>query len=176
MTEAGSGACGDPQPPLGPGGESPLWRRLLTIDAACAALVSAITLFVFTGVIFRYVLQMPLTWGEEFTRYAFTWLAFLSAALAMKYHGHSAIELLVAQLPDRFRPAQRILVEAIVAAFLILFVYYSYRMAMIAHGQRSSALRLPMSWVYAAAPVSSALMLLYALRNIWATWRGRAAP
>lgn len=164
------------QSPTSPGEQkerSPLMRRLFTVDAVCAALVALIALLVFTGVIFRYILQLPLTWGEEVTRYAFTWLAFLSAALAMKYNGHTAIELLVERLPGRARLVQKLLVQAILIGFLAVFIYYSYRMMMIAHGQRSSALRLPMSYVYAAAPVASVVMLAYALRDTWVTWKTR---
>lgn len=164
----------------GTGGASPgpgkpsLARRFFTIDTICAALVVAITVLIFVGVVFRYVLQMPLTWGEEAVRYSFTWLAFMSAALAMKYHGHAAIDLISAAIPEKARFVQRLIIDLIVIVFLAVFAYYSARMAMIAGGQTSSALRIPMSWVYAAAPVSSVVMLCYGLRNMYFTITGRA--
>ena len=142
-------------------------RGLLSIEGVCGALIIEITALMFAVVIARYVFSVPLIWAEETVRYSFTWLAFLSAAAAMKHGGHIAIELIAAALPAGPERQLKIMVELTVAVFLILLVYYGSQMAIITHGQRSSALGLPMSVVYASGPVGALLMAWYSVKRLF---------
>lgn len=150
------------------------WLRwLFSIEGVCGALVIEITLLMFAVVVTRYIFSIPLLWAEETVRYSFTWLAFLSAAAAMKHGGHIAIELITGALPVGPQRQMRILVEMIVALFLLGLVYYGAQMAMITHGQRSSTLGLPMSLVYASGPTGALLMAWYSAKRLFALIRCR---
>jgi len=74
----------------------------ISIEGICSLVVVEITVLMFAVVVARYVFALPLMWAEETVRYSFTWLAFLSGALAMKHGGHMAMELLAAAMPARF--------------------------------------------------------------------------
>ncbi|MDX9861391.1 MAG: TRAP transporter small permease [Rhodospirillales bacterium] len=139
----------------------PSW--FLSIEGVCSLIVVEITLLMFAVVVARYVFGEPLIWAEETVRYSFTWLAFLSAALAMKHGGHMAIDLLASVVPPRFEHVVRGTVELSVVVFLVMLAYYGIEMTMITHGQSSSALQIPMSFVYASLPVGCSLMAWYSL-------------
>ncbi len=141
-------------------------RWILSIEGVCGILLIEIVTFMFLVVVARYVFSIPLIWFEEIVRYSFTWLAFLSAAVAMKHGGHVAIEMINNLLPSGPERYLKIIVELTVAIFLALLVYYGTKMAIIAHGQRSSAMGLPMSVVYAAGPVGALLMGWYSIMRL----------
>jgi TRAP-type transport system small permease protein len=145
-------------------------RRLLTrLDrvaaaveqAAAVALVLAIVAAVLVQVVMRYIFARPNPWTEELSRYFFIWLSLLGASLATKKEAHFLFESAVAVLPPAARVLVRRAVTVLVAVMLLGVVVLGVRLASLARHQRSPALDLPMVWVYAALPVSAALMLLH---------------
>ena len=125
------------------------------LELVCTVLLVEIVVLLFLNVLARYVFVIPLHWADETVRYSFTWLSFLAAALAMRFGGHMAMDLLTDALPPRASRMTRVAVEIAVILFLGALVFYGYQMAMIAAGQLSSTLRISMMYVYLSAPVGA---------------------
>ncbi len=142
------------------------------LEAVCGFLLVEIVVLLFANVIARYVFVVPLHWADEVVRYSFTWLCFLSGALVMRFAGHMAMDMFTDAFPAPVARTIRIVVETAVVIFLAVLVVYSWQMAQIAGGQKSSTLRISMMWVYLAAPVGSAFMLFYSLRRLVGYLRG----
>lgn len=111
-------------------------------------------------VFWRYVLNNPLAWSEELARYTFVWIVFLSTSIALKQSKHMGIDIIVSLLPANFRKAADILVKLIITAFLVMIIFASREIVMIAMGQSSASLSIPMGLVYLAFPTSAFLMIL----------------
>lgn len=125
------------------------------------ALVLAIVVTVLTQVVMRYVFARPNPWTEELSRYAFIWLSLVGSSLATKRGAHFVLESVVQRLSP---PARRMVARAVgtlVAALLLVLLVAGTLLAHEARLERSPALDLPMVWVYAALPVTMALMLLH---------------
>lgn len=157
--------------PAAPPVTAPLYRRVLSLEFACAALFVVMVIVMFVQVLARYVFAYPLTWAEEVVDTAFTWLCFLSAALAVKVKGHIAVELVINWLPQWPRRLIKMLTALVIIAFLVVLLYTGYQMALLNNDQQSAALGLPMSIVYASLPVSAALMLIYEIRHFVQDWK-----
>ena len=86
-----------------------------------------LVLVTFAQVVFRYVLQTPLSWSEEVARFLLMWLAALSGAYAFKTRAHFALKFVT----DRFSPRlQRIvatMVTLAVVLFLAIFAYQAFK-------------------------------------------------
>jgi TRAP-type C4-dicarboxylate transport system permease small subunit len=52
-------------------------------------------------VVARYVFHAPISWSEEWARFALIWLAFLSAAFVMAEGRHIAVDVVSARLSPR---------------------------------------------------------------------------
>ena len=84
--------------------------------------LSAMAVVVFLQVIFRYALNLPLFWTEEFARYCLVWASLLGAGIAFKRGEHIAVTFFT----ERFLPGKK----SILAAFLVdififvIFVWY----------------------------------------------------
>ena len=125
------------------------------------ALVLVIVVAVLVQVVMRYVFASPNPWTEELSRFAFIWLSSMGAALATKTRSHFALESVVAWLS----PATRALVDRVVTLIVVVLLgTIAATGSALAYGarlERSPARAGPMRFVYAAMPLSAALMLLH---------------
>lgn len=138
--------------------------RLIWNYAAETVVVILMALMVITlavQVLFRYVLDNPLSWSEELARYAFVWITFLGAAVAYRHRGHIVVDMMLHLIPVQMRAALAWVVEILVAVTLVVLVRDGLRMVETTSNVRATMLQIPMSYIYAAIPVSAALMLVY---------------
>ena len=137
------------------------------LEVAVCALLVGIVAVTFAQVVWRYLLQSPLTWSEEAARFLFMWLAALCSAYGFKEGSHFALRLVHARLGPTPRRVLLSLVTGFVCAFLALFTWQAIEYCGKARHQIAPATRLPMSVPYASAAVGGALMLYYAAIAGW---------
>ena len=137
------------------------------VERVCLLLMVVLVGDVFLGVWSRYVMQATFRWYDEVARLCFVWIIFLGSAVAVRRRLHFRMHLLV----DRLRPAGRRrmerLVTLIVVGFGAVLVAGGVRMAPIASRQVTDALEISQLWFFAALPVGGALMILFALPQLW---------
>jgi TRAP-type C4-dicarboxylate transport system permease small subunit len=139
------------------------------LEVVTLASLAVMFVSILIGVIDRFVLGIGLPWPEELARFLLVWGSLLSAAIAAKRGAHFQLTLVV----RRFGAAGAIAVDVVSIAALLLVVAYGVQFAWLFRGQASPALGLPMSAVYAAAPVSAALIVGYLVRDVLARLRSR---
>lgn len=117
---------------------------------------------VFLGVADRYVLSLGYYWTEELARFLLIWCSLLGAAIGVERRLHFAVFYFTERFfPGRARVAVTIVVVATSSVALLIMLVKGYELAAGASDQLSPALRVPMSWVFAAVPVSALLMLYF---------------
>jgi len=134
-------------------------------------LSSVLALMGFVTVIFRYVLQASLIWGDEFLRYLMIWLVFLGTALAARHRALMTVDVVIQALPPRAREYALAAVFAVCTLFLIAFGYVSVEFVQRSAGSVSTALRIPMEWMYLVFPVGLGLMAVNTLRAAVGHWQ-----
>jgi TRAP-type transport system small permease protein len=143
------------------------------VERVCVALMAVLVADVFLGVWSRYVMRATFQWYDEVARLCFVWMIFLGAAVAVRRGAHFRLHLLI----DRFGASARrrvdLVVTVIVIAFAAVLVAGGVAIAPLARRQVTDALEISMLWFYGALPVGGALMILFALPQLWALARGR---
>jgi len=117
-------------------------------------------------VVTRFILRDPLFWTEEAARYLFVWLVGFGSAELIRARAHIAMDAFSAMLPDTLRRPLNILLNLLVLAALVILLWYGWSGALRANRVMSVALGVPESALYAALPVSAALMALRCLQVI----------
>jgi TRAP-type C4-dicarboxylate transport system permease small subunit len=141
---------------------------------ALATMVVVSFLGVVTRYLAPYVPDLPtLFWAEEVTRYAAQWMVYLVSGLAIRWGVHLAVDTFVAWLPRRARLAVLLLGHGLIVFLLLFLLYFGVAMILVNTEQRSSALQLPMGYVFAAIPVGAVLMLVEEARAVVTVWRTR---
>lgn len=132
-------------------------------------LLGAMVISTLIGVVDRFFIGSGLPWPEELARFLLVWTSLLAAAIAAKHHQHFRLSV----LSDRLGRIWATLVDLACIGALGLVIWQGIRLAEIFHMQRSPALDLPMSVVYASVPVSAALIAYFIARESIARWRVR---
>jgi TRAP-type C4-dicarboxylate transport system permease small subunit len=141
---------------------------------------SIMVVVIFTQVIFRYLLEHPLSWSEEIARYLFIWATFLGASVAFYENTHINVTFFTDHIANvRARALIMLVADLASMTFLGMYVYQGFSVSsrVFTLGQFSPAMEwLPIGLVYLAIPVGSLLMLLnilaYTLRHLHALRTG----
>jgi len=137
--------------------------------------LSTMAVVVLLQVIFRYVLNFPLFWTEEFARYCLVWSSLLGSAVAVKRGRHIAVTIFMERFPPALRRGLTIIALISVAVILTIILWGGIQLVAITRAQISPALRVSMSIPYLAVPVGAALMLLHTIVFIFETISPKAA-
>ena len=130
------------------------------VDGLAAALMVIETAVLLAGVIWRYMLNAPLTWSDELASSLFSWLAILGAVIALNSGEHMRLTAIVNRMPE----AIRVWLESVASLAICVFVGMILRPGAVhALGQMAittPALEIPDGLRAAALPVGALLMLI----------------
>jgi TRAP-type C4-dicarboxylate transport system permease small subunit len=137
------------------------------VDASLALAVLVPSVAIFLQVFYRYVLNDPTAWLDEFSVLVFAWLTMIGAAATQRTDSHMSIDIFARLLPRRIQLAVWILrVTAIAAVTVILFWYgleLTRRMSFIEY----PAMEISRGFLFAILPVCMPLILYYLVRTAW---------
>ena len=117
---------------------------------------------VFIQVICRKILNDSLSWSEELVRYIFVWQVWLGASLGMRINEHIRVDMFVKKLPTAAQKFLKFFVILLLLWFYFALVFYGfqYLQSTIERNMTSTALRIPLAWVYASLPVGSFIIAI----------------
>ncbi len=136
------------------------------IKIVMAGLIAGMVVLIATQVCFRYVLNEPLAWTEEVARHLMIWSALLGAAVAYRRKGHLGMDILVMHFPALWQRRVEIVLQALSIGFFGILVVHGIPLVERTMRQFSSAIRIPMGYIYASIPVGSAFILLFAVERL----------
>lgn len=92
-------------------------KKVVSIIDQTAFGVSTVLLVVLTvfAVLRRFVLNNPVTWAEEVQMILVVWSVFFGASIAIREHGHIAVDILFDALPKPVKKVLNVLIWIIVA-------------------------------------------------------------
>lgn len=128
---------------------------------------SIMVVFIFIQVVMRQ-LGNSLTWSEELARYCFIWLVYIGISYGVKKQRHIKVDVALIFLKEKAQIVLTIIAHIIFIFFALFVVRYGYDIAtkLLAFGQKSPALHIPMGLVYMATPVGMGLTLLRLIQNL----------
>lgn len=136
------------------------------VEIPAAILVAVEVAVLFTGVVFRYGLDKPLTWTDELASALFLWLCMLGAVVAQRRGGHMHLVAASAVLPPVWRERVARLAEIFTALFFYFLVQPSLEYCNDQWAIITPALGIHDSWRAGALLVGSVLMLVMALLQL----------
>ncbi|GAB5472292.1 MAG: TRAP transporter small permease [Maribacter sp.] len=140
------------------------------IEWLLVTIFSLLVLDVVWQVISRYVVGKSSSFTEEFARFALIWLTVLGAAyINGQKEGHLSMDFLLSKLPETKRHGRQKVIQVIMAIFaLIIMVIGGGNLVYttLSLGQISSALNVPLGYVYAIVPLSGMVIIFFAIYNI----------
>ena len=120
-------------------------------------------------VVRRFVLSYSSIWGEEIARYAFIYLAWVGASIAVKDRAHIRIDVILHYLSDRGKALVYLFGDLCMLAIAILALYTALESLQVSikFGSVTHGLRISLAWFLAAVPLGFTLMTYRLLQSIW---------
>ena len=145
----------------------PLWLRAfrrVTEGVGIAFFLLAFVGFILQ-VFYRYVLNDPLIWSEEFTMICFMWAVFWATAFLVPIRAHVSFDMVYDQAPPRVRRVMAVFAMVTLIVAFVILIPYTYEYLLFLTRKKSPVFRLPMWTIY-----SSYLVFLVAFTG-QAIWR-----
>ena len=112
-------------------------------------------------VLFRYVFNSPLIWSEELARYLFVWITFLGAGYGVKHHLHVEMSIFFNKFPLKIKKLTQVVTNIAVIGSFLYILPSSIEFMKIQHPIMATTLNIPLSLLFAAAPVGSILLIFF---------------
>lgn len=143
-----------------------LGRLLRAVPILC---ISALFVILLGNVLSRYFEVWSIAWFNEIVEALFAWMVFVGAAALWRENEHFRIDFLecylIADGSLRAARALKVFIALLSLAFLVTMAIKGYDLA-----SRSRAvtpiLSVPVAYVYAAIPISAAIMAVYSVVDI----------
>lgn len=136
-------------------------RLARAVEVAIGIMLGAILVLAMGEIVSRYLTGHSLVWVDELGRLLFVWLTFLAAAAAFHHRMHFRVVLLWRALTPRQRQRFEIAVDLIVLSFAAVLLVQSLHIIALTQVQRTTAMQIPMSYVYSVVPLSALLIIAF---------------
>ncbi|UXP32763.1 TRAP transporter small permease [Reichenbachiella agarivorans] len=139
------------------------------LEAVLSMLLGLMVLNVLWQVASRYLLNDPSIFTDELARYLLIWVGLVGAAYASGKHMHVSIALLERKLNDEQKKIQNKVIYVLVILFaVVVLIIGGSRLVYISFilGQQSSAMQIPLGYVYLALPLSGLLVCYYTIHDL----------
>lgn len=138
--------------------------RILAISVS--ALMTILLVTVVWQVFSRYVLKDPSSFTDELARYLLIWVALLGAAYATGKKLHIAIDLLKSRFSSLWLDRFIYILIGLFAFFTLIVGGWRLVDITLSLNQTSSALQMPLGYVYLVLPISGVMIILYVILEL----------
>lgn len=139
-----------------------LGRVLRGVPIICFA---ALFVLLFVNVLARTFQLAGFAWFDEVVQALFAWMVFVGAAALWRENAHFQVLWLPESLPLAWSRMLRIVIVLLGLCFLAAMTWYGASLTSKARAV-TPILSLPTSWLYAAIPISGAVMMAYSLADL----------
>ncbi len=141
-------------------------RIMKVLGAVIIFLFAAMTVIGAYQIITRYFFNRPSTISEELLTYSFTWMSLFASAYVFGKRDHMRIGFLADKITGTAKRYLEFAIEMLAFAFAgVVMVYGGSSITKLTMMQTTASLQIPMGYVYAAVPVTGALIMLFCLIN-----------
>lgn len=107
----------------------------------------------------RYLLNRPLTWTEQLSRYCFIWMMMLGIPVLFHRKDFMAFDLILNAFPTKIHNVVRVLVDIGICLFAIFWLVGALNLCAGTMNKMTSGVRIHYYWLYGAQAVSALLIL-----------------
>jgi TRAP-type C4-dicarboxylate transport system permease small subunit len=150
------------------------WRALDRLELAlmllCGLAIFGFSVTVCLDIVTR-VLGRPWLWLQEATSTLFIYGIFIGFAVATRRNDHLYLTAVSESMHGRARLAAELIIRLVVLAVAVCLVYYGYQNFLRGFGSFRLPSNTPIASLYAAIPLSGALIALFTVEQIVNGWR-----
>jgi TRAP-type C4-dicarboxylate transport system permease small subunit len=136
------------------------------LKGSIIVLLAGMTVSIILQVFFRYVVNRPLIWPEEFARMLMIWSIFLASFYALIEGGHIGLNFVKKRFSKRVAKIMDITSHLLMLGFLLIMVIKGAESTVAVADEYTPTLVISTAIPYASMPVSGLLMMLVVIRYL----------
>lgn len=139
------------------------------LEKTVVFLMASIVFAIVWQVVSRYVFNSPSEYTDELSRYLLIWVGILGASYITGLKGHIALDFFVTKyMPNQLTYISFFSNSLILLFAIVVFIVGGGRLVYItlSLGQVSSALQIPLGYVYTVMPLGGIIIVYYSIYNI----------
>ena len=148
-------------------------RYCRALELLIALLLAVMVVLVFGNVVLRYGFNSGIAVSDEMSRWAFVWLTFLGAIVALKEHGHLGSDMLVSRLPVWGKKACLVASQLLMLFITWLLLSGAWQQARINWDVEAPVTGAPVAIFYGAGVVFAVSAAVLLLREMWRAMTGQ---
>ena len=133
----------------------------------------AMVIMVFGNVVMRYAFNSGIQISEEMSRYAFIWLKYLGAMVAMRDGGHLGVDTLFKHLPLLGKKICVLLSEGAMLFMNGMFFWGTFKMHDLQVTNYSPVAGISMIWIYGLGYLVAVVMGIFNLHKLFLLLSGQ---
>lgn len=133
-----------------------------------AVILSVQIILIFMTAVMRYVFNRPLSWSDELTTYLLVFITFLGGYVAANMGALAKVELVSSKFSGPAGKVVQLIAHLFSAGLVAWIAWYGTKLFMspIIQRQTSSAMRMPVKYVWWSLPVTMWLLLFTEILSI----------
>lgn len=139
-------------------------------ELAIFAIFMTLVFTLFSQVIFRFVIKMPLAFPEELSRVLLVWLVFIGSARGVYVSQHFMVGLAFDALPKSFQKIVNFLISMVTIGFLSSLMWISWHSAQSGSIQQLPVLGTSIIFQTLAMPIGTGLMAFHSIMHLVRCW------
>ena len=143
------------------------------LKAMVVFFIGSMVVLVLGNVILRYGFNSGITVSEELSRWAFVWLTFTGAIIAMREHSHLGMDTVVSKLPVLGKKICYVVSHVIMIGCVLLFISGAYDQTVINVGVEAPASGLSSGFFYGVGIFFCVPALLILLNDLFQMLTGK---
>lgn len=144
-----------------------------TLEAFLAFCLIAMVVMVFGNVVLRYGFDSGLVMSEELSRFAFIWLVFVGAVVAMHEGLHLGVDSMVKALPRGGKVVCLVISELLILGCCAMFFWGTWRQHEVNETTIAQVTGMSMIWIFGMGYFTSVGIALVSLHKLWRLATGR---
>lgn len=137
------------------------------LEAFLAFCLIAMVIMVFGNVVLRYGFDSGIVMSEELSRFAFIWLVFVGAVVAMHEGAHLGVDSLVKALPRGGKIACLVASELLILACCAMFFWGTWRQHEVNATTMAQVTGMSLIWIFGMGYFTSVGIALVSLSKLW---------
>ncbi len=143
------------------------------LEAFLAFCLISMVVMVFGNVVLRYGFNSGFVMSEELSRFAFIWLVFVGAVVAMHEGAHLGVDSLVQALPRGGKIACLVASELLILVCCAMFFWGTWRQHEVNATTMAQVTGMSMIWIFGMGYFTSVGIALVSLNKLWRLAKGQ---
>lgn len=143
------------------------------LEAFLAFCLIAMVIMVFGNVVLRYGFDSGIVMSEELSRFAFIWLVFVGAVVAMHEGLHLGVDSMVKALPRGGKIACLVISELLILGCCAMFFWGTWRQHEVNETTIAQVTGMSMIWIFGMGYFTSVGIALVSLHKLWRVATGQ---